>query len=82
MTGIIVKSLSCENTISESHIISGKGKSSFSHFLFLSVLPPSLIAIDHPAWYFDRKIIITVVCCVFILPLCIPEKLKVVSYSR
>ncbi|XP_028392393.1 putative sodium-coupled neutral amino acid transporter 7 [Dendronephthya gigantea] len=38
-------------------------------------------AIDHDGWYFDRRFVITVVCCVFILPLCIPEKLKAVSYS-
>ena len=42
----------------------------------------SLLVIDHSGWYFDRRFIIAVVSCVCILPLCIPKKLKVISYSR
>ncbi|XP_028392884.1 putative sodium-coupled neutral amino acid transporter 7 [Dendronephthya gigantea] len=37
--------------------------------------------IDHSGWYFDRRFIIAVVSCICILPLCIPKKLKVISYS-
>ena len=41
-----------------------------------------ILVIDHPGWYFDRRFIIAVVSCTFILPLCIPKKLKVLSYAR
>ncbi|XP_046843458.1 putative sodium-coupled neutral amino acid transporter 7 [Xenia sp. Carnegie-2017] len=37
--------------------------------------------IDHHGWYFKRDFIIVVISCTCVLPLCIPKKLKVISYS-
>ena len=53
--------------------------SSLSSFLLSSVGK----AIDsEPPWYLSRIFLMCAVCIIFLLPLCLPKTLKVLSYSR
>ena len=40
-------------------------------------------AIDStPGWYLSREFLMCAMCILFLLPLCLPKTLKVLSYSR